>query len=165
MTYSFDTLVQNMNGLLDSQHHQNDADTSKVNAKAGMLEQFKLAELEGKNFHKVKEEAYQNFGYSQKVYNETSNTFIKEEGESAPDTIQTAYSEAKRAYLKFESFKDFTTWEDMKKACKKEDDQADAKAIFREIMKEAKKLDNSWNTYIEGALTKLQEEVSKAQTK
>ena len=77
------------------------------------------------------------------------------------NAVKQAVSEAKRAFIQFGSLAEFNSWEDMRKACKPEDAQADAKALFKDIMKTAKTLDNGWNTYIEGALEKLLTELPK----
>tara|TARA_R110000796_G_scaffold243087_1_gene365487 strand:- start:397 stop:891 length:495 start_codon:yes stop_codon:yes gene_type:complete len=154
-----------LDGLGQAQELLEDSNHIKTNALGVMLETLKRYEIEGYNVNMVKNAVFEDRGYSYKHYDEKQDKMVPVEGDKAPAKTSTAFSEAKRAYIQFGSLADFDTWEEMRKACKPEDEQADSKAIFKDIMKTAKTLDNGWNTYIEGALTKLQEEVSKAQAK
>ena len=154
-----------LDGLGQAQELLEDSNHIKTNALGVMLETLKRYETEGYNVNVVKNAVFEDRGYTYKHYDDVQDKMATVEGDKAPAKTSTAFSEAKRAYIQFGSLAKFDTWEDMRKACKPEDAQADAKALFKDIMKTAKTLDKGWNDYIEGALAKLQEEVSKAQAK
>jgi hypothetical protein len=161
--YSPTEMMNVVHSLIASQDLQDGIKQDRTNAKASMLEQLQAAENEAITLPIVKAEVYDAEGWTYKVYDADLDKMVTIEGEKAPATVSTAFSEAKRAKVKGFAFADFATWEDMKKACKEDDDQAGAKETFREIVKTAKKLDKGWNDYIEGALDKLLAEVQKAQ--
>ena len=139
--------------------------SNKTSALGLLLESFQNAEIEGLNVNQVKVEVFEANGWTYKVYDEIHDKMVTVEGEKAPANVSTAFSEAKRAYIKYNSLAQFETWEDMRKACKDEDVLAHSKELFREICKEGKKLDRPFIEYIEGALEKLNDEVAKMQSK
>tara|TARA_R110000782_G_scaffold241458_1_gene327924 strand:- start:14 stop:499 length:486 start_codon:yes stop_codon:yes gene_type:complete len=157
--------ITNINTALDalsqSQELLEDSNSIKTNALGVMLETLKHYETEGYNVNAVKQAVFEERGYTYKHYDDVQDKMVTIDGDKAPAKTSTAFSEAKRAFIQFGSLAEFNSWEDMRKACKPEDAQADAKALFKDIMKTAKTLDNGWNTYIEGALEKLLTELPK----
>tara|TARA_R110000744_G_scaffold288507_1_gene399481 strand:+ start:212 stop:712 length:501 start_codon:yes stop_codon:yes gene_type:complete len=164
-TFDFTNAIAATQSLVSSADMQTEANTLKEFGLVGLLSELQQAEANDVGLPKFKAAVYDAAGWTYKVYSELADKMETIEGGKAPAKVSVAYSEAKRAKLAGFTFNQFDTWEAMREACKPEDEQADAKAIFKDIMKTAKTLDKGWNEYIEGALNRLQEEISKAQAK
>lgn len=138
------------------------ADGTKVSGLASLLAALQGAELEGDNVNAVKRAVFASNGWTYKEYDATADKMLTVEGEKAPANVSTAYSEAKRAYIMFETLQSFASWEEMRKRCKPLDPMVDIKNFNKTIVKSLGTLNNTdWQDYAYGVLENLDTELAK----
>jgi hypothetical protein len=162
MTFNIQNLVHAGKALIQGQELRDASGDEIVSGKALMLAELQAAETDGVGLVAVKEAHFDSEGWAYRTINPDTGVRDEVEGDAAPGTIKTAYSEAKKAKKLGLMFNDFNDWESMKKACQGVDELKEIKALEKQLHVDLKKLDNGWKEYAEGALEKLVSEIQKA---